>query len=189
MSDELKPCPFCGVVPVRHDGGMLSTCAHAVSRANIVADWNKRPTEDALRAELVGAKSDYAQMKQLFDAAYDACVALRDGNTALLEETTQPNGHVVDANKGARANSLLAQSLTEQNQTLRAQLAQAIKERDDWCDLARCMSEHLDPAHDSGHTCTKYFDEVYECRCEQPYRVELLNKMQEMLEQKTKEGK
>ena len=62
MSDELKPCPFCGGVPnssterVGHSTWLTfvkcETCAFDMQ----MSKWNTRPIEDALRTELEAAR-------------------------------------------------------------------------------------------------------------------------------------
>lgn len=63
MSDELKPCPFCGSSHIRNiENGMgqnLTGCNSCGSRITYQIEdlelaakvWNTRPVEDALRAE------------------------------------------------------------------------------------------------------------------------------------------
>jgi Lar family restriction alleviation protein len=64
MSDELKPCPFCGgapaeiIFPEECNGNHLvrcTACGLAVDGAHSVAEavrrWNTRPIEDELRAD------------------------------------------------------------------------------------------------------------------------------------------
>ena len=64
MSEELKPCPFCGGEDVEHlpDGfgnwlvGCV-TCDYRIQCVDCTEEeairyWNTRPTEDALKAEV-----------------------------------------------------------------------------------------------------------------------------------------
>ena len=59
MSDELKPCPFCGSIPEVHydnDGTRIIRCANTECAGLYWEDfdditWNTRPIEDALRAK------------------------------------------------------------------------------------------------------------------------------------------
>lgn len=59
MTDELKPCSFCGGVPVvmtMYSGGGLSkfvACLNCHSGTSLsIVEWNTRPIEDALRARI-----------------------------------------------------------------------------------------------------------------------------------------
>ena len=58
MSEELKPCPFCGGGVIEHkenDGTKWVECEHkwCIGSTIIgwVGQWESRPLEDALRAE------------------------------------------------------------------------------------------------------------------------------------------
>lgn len=58
MSDELKPCPFCGVTSELVVGRVYANhTRHCILNAQLVYDfqktsWNTRPVEDSLRAKL-----------------------------------------------------------------------------------------------------------------------------------------
>jgi len=58
MSDELKPCPFCGSKAFAH--GNLVRCGTPARCATwmYIPSWQQRPLEDHLRAELDEAKVD-----------------------------------------------------------------------------------------------------------------------------------
>ena len=80
--NELKPCPFCGtsVVGIEHDGlyrwvecgnmdcnaaGKVFTFLIDVDADHIVANnWNTRPIEDELRAELARRDEIIARLKE-----------------------------------------------------------------------------------------------------------------------------
>lgn len=66
MSDELRPCPFCGgpamyMGPDYQDSRHVILCngrdclarptMRASTRRHVILDWNNRPVEDALRAQ------------------------------------------------------------------------------------------------------------------------------------------
>jgi len=55
MSEELRPCPFCGVDYYEISGpqelGAIVVCNECGASAKSIVDWNTRPIEDALRAE------------------------------------------------------------------------------------------------------------------------------------------
>lgn len=49
MSEELKPCPFCGST----NGASLDAWRHCECGAvSLLSKWNSRPIEDALRARV-----------------------------------------------------------------------------------------------------------------------------------------
>lgn len=52
MSEELRPCPFCGAMPMGQDDRyMCSTLGCVMQEDTISAEnWNTRPIEDALNA-------------------------------------------------------------------------------------------------------------------------------------------
>lgn len=51
--NETKPCPFCGSSEVFYKHQQLNLVECDCCGASMhIADWNRRPTEDALRAEL-----------------------------------------------------------------------------------------------------------------------------------------
>ena len=55
MSEELKPCPFCGETPQLFDIGKLVCCESLTCSGNqfpmLIRQWETRPIEDALKAE------------------------------------------------------------------------------------------------------------------------------------------
>ncbi|MDR2820550.1 MAG: Lar family restriction alleviation protein [Desulfovibrio sp.] len=54
MTEELKPCPFCGSEAERNVRNVSVHCANPACSANYVLfgpeEWNERPLEDALRS-------------------------------------------------------------------------------------------------------------------------------------------
>lgn len=77
MSDELLPCPMCpdGGDPARTMFNVLCrTCGLETSSENtyatdeqMVAVWNQRPIEDAIRAKLALAKKRLAKRTKMID--------------------------------------------------------------------------------------------------------------------------
>jgi len=52
MSEELKPCPFCGGTKICTEKGInLNYCDSCSAEANI-EHWNTRPLEDALQSRI-----------------------------------------------------------------------------------------------------------------------------------------
>ena len=72
MSDELRPCPFCGGAAVNSHWGLIycgqvNKCG--TGTAVSARGWNSRPIEDALRArirELEHAMPDVEILRALF---------------------------------------------------------------------------------------------------------------------------
>ena len=60
MTKELKPCPFCGQPARIHFNGTAVTCSNDDCPSIVdwlsQREWNTRPVEDALRAELSQAR-------------------------------------------------------------------------------------------------------------------------------------
>lgn len=84
MSEELKPCPFCGNKDVilsdyrlvGNDTCWKITCLHCrlvMSGANkqlLLNLWNTRPAEDALKAEVERLKAELDAQKSVSKIAY-----------------------------------------------------------------------------------------------------------------------
>ena len=52
MSEELRPCPFCGGTKICTEKGInLNYCDNCSAESN-VEHWNNRPIEDALNARI-----------------------------------------------------------------------------------------------------------------------------------------
>ena len=60
MSEILKPCPFCGAMPIGHDDRyMCSTPGCVMQEDTISAEyWNTRPIEDELRARIAELEAE-----------------------------------------------------------------------------------------------------------------------------------
>ena len=54
MSEELRPCPFCGAMPMGEDDRYMCSTLGCVMQEDTISakDWNTRPIEDALRARI-----------------------------------------------------------------------------------------------------------------------------------------
>lgn len=54
MSEELRPCPFCGAMPEKLRTGYMCSTLGCALQENTVSEkeWNTRPIEDALRARI-----------------------------------------------------------------------------------------------------------------------------------------
>lgn len=69
MSDELKPCPFCGIEnEARYvnglNGAKVFQCQWCGSQCNSQDDWNARPLEDALQERAKRAEAEVAALKR-----------------------------------------------------------------------------------------------------------------------------
>lgn len=71
MDNELKLCPFCGKPAIDNfidDGGDYPSrhvgCDYCLIYAIDDTEWNTRPLEDALRAELEQARAELAAMRE-----------------------------------------------------------------------------------------------------------------------------
>src|SRR5512146_2694111 len=67
--NELKPCPFCGEPGAASidNGGQFPeityTCTRCLLNIQTVDEWQTRPAEDALRAELQAAREDAERLE------------------------------------------------------------------------------------------------------------------------------
>jgi len=79
MSEELRPCPFCGGTNICTEKGInLNYCDSCSAEANI-EHWNTRPIEDDLRKRI--AELEAAQRWRVV-----AVRAMYDGKTKEVEE-------------------------------------------------------------------------------------------------------
>lgn len=75
MSDELKPCPFCGVATDFIDvntGEIVPACKNirclVIASALTVEAWNTRPLEDALQARITELEKQLQSYKDFCSA-------------------------------------------------------------------------------------------------------------------------
>lgn len=88
MSEELKPCPFCGGSKVFVNCTEYVKCTCGASNGSD-ADWNTRPIEDALRAENEALQKAIAVLKQTFDAVHAERDGMAEENRMLSERIKQ----------------------------------------------------------------------------------------------------
>ena len=57
---ELKPCPFCGAMPMGEDDRYMCSTLGCVMQEDTISakDWNTRPIEDALRARIAELEAE-----------------------------------------------------------------------------------------------------------------------------------
>ena len=81
MSDELKPCPFCGNQSIEMadretNSGVwfrYPVCYFCGVSCEYAKRWNTRPLEDALRAELAAKDAEIARLKEEVATLEDQC--------------------------------------------------------------------------------------------------------------------
>jgi hypothetical protein len=62
MSEELRPCPFCGSADIRTEPGInLNYCDKCSAEANI-EHWNTRPIEDALNKRIAELEAEIERL-------------------------------------------------------------------------------------------------------------------------------
>src|SRR5690606_38481331 len=110
MTDKLKPCPFCGGEgSIDHYGctkvGTMYSCldcgAHLETGEtfNHGQQWNDRPVEDALRAELAKLMSE----NQRFRAALEHISRMgKSAAEVYMSERTRLAGCIHQANKALK---------------------------------------------------------------------------------------
>jgi len=63
MSEELRPCPFCGGTKICTEKGInLNYCDNCSAESNI-EHWNTRPIEDALQARIAELEGEVDILK------------------------------------------------------------------------------------------------------------------------------
>jgi hypothetical protein len=91
MSEELKPCPFCGIIPVRKISGVqivvckTDGCTNSGVHFDDNEKWNTRPIEETLRAEnerLRAALEWYADEKNWHVNSRGVCYWTNHGHGA-----------------------------------------------------------------------------------------------------------
>ena len=67
QSSNLRPCPFCGAMPIGHDDRYMCSTPGCVMQEDTISaeNWNTRPIEDALNARI-------AELEELVDELVDS---------------------------------------------------------------------------------------------------------------------
>jgi hypothetical protein len=105
MSDELKPCPFCGRKAKRFAGIAIPpedryahcseglTIKHPCQNNSImtVEQWNTRPLEDALRASLAASQDEVENLKEYIKRVGDIRAGLsREVEAQIILDARKP---------------------------------------------------------------------------------------------------
>lgn len=68
MSEELKPCPFCGAKAKLHHEGRAYCRDCGIENMFLTVDkWNSRPIENALQSDVVFYKKMFNHIKEAMD--------------------------------------------------------------------------------------------------------------------------
>ncbi len=72
MSEELRPCPFCGGTKICTEKGInLNYCDNCSAESN-VEHWNTRPIEDALNARIAELEALVDELVNIGDNLFDS---------------------------------------------------------------------------------------------------------------------
>ena len=92
MSEELRPCPFCGGTKICTEKGInLNYCDNCSAESN-VEHWNNRPIEDALQSRIAELEKDLSNKEIEYTDLWDDALALQariaelEANNAELKE-------------------------------------------------------------------------------------------------------
>ena len=91
MSDELKPCPFCGSKAVNDIlNGIYCSNKNCYQYKHLdpISTWQSRPIEDALRAQLETANNENANLHLKLDVAIEA---LKKNANSIVNMRDYPN--------------------------------------------------------------------------------------------------
>ena len=84
MSDELRPCPFCGQSPSVETlslpgGRKINTveCANPDCDTVLASIWNARPIEDALAGQLAELRERHEKLRKAGQGFLDICGSIK----------------------------------------------------------------------------------------------------------------
>ena len=101
MSEELRPCPFCGE-PADDRYNRLAKCSNKSCLMNhwvddedffIDDDWNTRPIEDALQSRIAELEKDLSNKEIEYTDLWDDALALQARIAELEAEIYQLTAH------------------------------------------------------------------------------------------------
>ena len=86
MSEELRPCPFCGGTNICTEKGInLNYCDSCSAEANI-EHWNTRPIEDALNKRIAESEEAFLKLEDtLDDVEFESAVGIGRLNERIAE--------------------------------------------------------------------------------------------------------
>ena len=94
MSEEIRPCPFCGSsnttldyyeISCPQELGTIVVCNDCGASAKSIVDWNTRPIEDALNARIAELEKRTAELHYANTACMEMKHELDRLNAELLE--------------------------------------------------------------------------------------------------------
>ena len=91
MSEELRPCPFCGGTNICTEKSInLNYCDSCSAEANI-EHWNTRPIEDALQSRIAELEKDLSNKEIEYTDLWDDALALQARIAELEAENEKIN--------------------------------------------------------------------------------------------------
>jgi hypothetical protein len=122
MTEELKPCPFCGKPAYTEcvDDGCYAMCPNIeceFAGTGSQKAWNTRPIEDALRAELEAVKVELQQANSETTAAREALDKATDRMSAEFARLAEELQQAREAQRWIPVSERLPESETENRAT------------------------------------------------------------------------
>ena len=79
MSEELRPCPFCGAMPEKLRTGYMCSTLGCALQENTVSEkeWNTRPIEDELQSRIAELEKDLSNKEIEYTDLWDDALALQ----------------------------------------------------------------------------------------------------------------
>ena len=96
MSEELRPCSFCGGTKICTEKGInLNYCDNCSAESN-VEHWNTRPIEDALNARIAELEAENAGLKERV-AMLDVTAVFKSlGEMGYIEQTNKLHTRIAE---------------------------------------------------------------------------------------------
>ena len=93
---ELKPCPFCGAMPMGEDDRYMCSTLGCVMQEDTISakEWNTRPIEDALNKRIAELEEKLAELVEVGNKMRDLIEQDYDG---YLDETIEWRGVAEEA--------------------------------------------------------------------------------------------
>ena len=79
MTEELRPCPFCGAMPEKLRTGYMCSTLGCALQENTVSEkeWNTRPIEDELQSRIAELEKDLSNKEIEYTDLWDDALALQ----------------------------------------------------------------------------------------------------------------